>query len=1073
MREIFSTLLFVFLFSGCQNGNSETETIDLITEIELPTKSIKRVTSTDIDTITITVFDSEKSYYKNEPFESDEAGWRISLYDIPVDKQITFLAEAKDSEGFKILEGEVTKSFSKTTSSLIIPISVSTENDVIAVPFLESAVESDGGGTTNLTFKVSNPNADFITWKVIPDPEMAKVSEVGFEAIDGTKKDDGSIEGDIDFSEIVNDSVEIKIGFSGDLGNIIYNKNQFVISNSLGDQTISLFSLFSPRDEAEISLAPIEEKIYVTFYEDKLEAKALIYGDFPRFGEWGCENDFETLSDFKFSDQTYENLLLHYYEAIYDGEYINNYGDYIEVNKTIIALKNSLDENFSRLMATDINDSWESIFGELQSEYYDDLDFKELDAVLYGDGFQQMLDYFVGTKSLFVAFESFYGDNRRSDYNVTLIAILNRYDLKIDSFPTFLEFIVNEPSTMLSDFNSSEREFTANEDYYYSKFGATTDLLKDNLHSFVAKLKDPKFQKFLETFSTSGNTIYDLLEIYYDLPDLNVTETNESEEVEENEEVLKYTRINEKFWKLLKIRPDENMESLLENLTTKYNRNSLDNFDNFLTLHENREFEEFREYYIEHDDPSPQLVSSLEVKYDETVCKQRVETESVRYSWTLESNPDEVLSTENPLVYPFYGTLTDTLVLTANRVSTDDLETVESNVEYKIDINVKDYRDLAGNKLVITYEETNTTEDNTTEVEIEEPKGDPKYRFDLELLDSSQSELNLIYGESVVVDFFADEIGLENFDDNLYPSVVGIPELFTVSIRDKNNTHFQATITANENTTGIENFYMLVENAGYSDVATVKVNVSSPVVNMAVDGVPLKSGIEPEVQLIVGEKRLIPIYAEGFRDGVSLDFEFDPLSGFTVETAGLSSFSSTASKNGATYGVYVTPQSTNAGYLEVSITGNEDDTKKGDETILIHLVPKSGTVIDLSENSCGNINLYQYESIYDTNLSGSTVPASDLNISVVSYNIYPQETYPIKYISDAYSRINLYYKPDDYVNVTSGKIGQMDIFNKNSFQKIGYINYSKEALGKSFYIKYLDEKTNSVICEKMTFPSKI
>jgi hypothetical protein len=1090
MKGILLSFLVTILFSSCQQGNSENgsetvgvsnETTDIWTKVNLPTRSTQRVTSTDIETITITVSNNDRIYYKDEPFLKSEDEWSIELFDIPIDTEVTFLAEAQNSDGFKILEGEVSKTLSKETSSILIPISVVPDNSVISLPVLESAVESDGeSSASSLTFTLSNPNADFITWKVIPDPEMAKISEVGFEAIDGTRDtDDGSIKGEIDFNTIVGDKAEITIGFIGELGNIIYNKNQFILTNSLGDQSVSLFSLYSPRDEIEISLAPIEEKIFINFYDDRLEAKALIYGDFPRFGIDNCKNDFEDLNNFQFSDRTYENLLTHYYDTIYEGLYRDDFGNYIDVNETIIYLKENFDQNFSRLMNTDINDSWDTIFGELQSQYYDDFDFKELDAVLYGIGFQNMLEYFIGQKSLLVAFESYYGDDRRGDYNTTLISILKKYKIKIGSnFETFLEFMVDEPSTMLVDFNATQKQFLENSDYYYTKFQATDDFAKEQLHSFVAKLQDEGFINFQETFSTDGMTIYDLLKTYYDLPDINGTEE------ELNDDAKLYKRIKEKFAKLVDIRPNESLSTLLENLKSKYDVED-DEFKNFLTLHENRGFEEFKEYYVEHHDLSPQLVSSLELKYDETVCKQRVETENIRYSWRYESEPENTLGITNPLFVPFHGTLKDTLVLEARRVNADEI--TESKVEYKIDIDVQNYKDLAGNDLILSFDENNTIGENneTNETVVTEiPKGDPKYRFDL---NKPVSEVELIYGEEITLNFTAEPpYNLYSFDNDLIGRVIGTSKLFTVEVkRTKENEEtnlsrvdFNVTIKANEEKiSGEANLDILVENTGYAEVETIKVIVSSPVVNIQVDGFNYDDEVIPEIRLIEDSKRIIPIYAESIREGISLDFELDTVANFDVGTAGLPTFSNAV--DGITYNLHATPQSGSADSeseeeLLVTITArNEANEKLSDETVKIKLISEKSEDIEFSNTECGEENIYGYETISDTNKSDSNVPASDLNISVVSLNSYPSEKFPEKYENDEYSKIILFYSPDSSINTTSAKIGEIDIFNKNTFNKIGFVNFSKEALGKSFYVKYFDEMTKKLICEKMSFPDKL
>jgi hypothetical protein len=1087
MWKFIVPIITLLVFSSCGDSESENTKIthvDILTEIELPTSAspkrvVKSISSENIDKITLTVFDSAKTYYKDEEFNRGQNNsWSLELNGIPTEREMHFSAKAVSSNGHKILEGYVIETLSSTTPKITIPVEVTYFDSNISEPSLTTILnvsESGNYSDTNLTFTISNSNNDTVHWKLKPDSGILNSSDLNFQPIDGTLNRDGTISGSVDFSTFKSETAEISVKFSGDVGTAIYSQNTLVITNAIEDTTETTFSIYSPRDEIAVSLAPILDNIYLTFYEDQIEAKALIYGDFPLIGEWGCENQLEDLKDFTFANQDYESLLFHYYGIVYENLYVDDFGNEIDVNETITYLNNYADNNFTRLMNLDINDSWETVFGELQAQYYDDLDFKELDKILHGDGFQNMLHYFLGDKSLLVAFESYYTDTRRSDYNGTLIYILDRYKRKRIDFDVFLEFMVDEPSTMLEDFDILERNFTENGDYYYAKFQAEDSRGKDELHSFVAKIEDEGFTNFIKVFSESGSTLYDLLEIYYDLPDIDSSDTDEN--------VLLYKRIKEKFSKLLDLRIDESMNSLLTSLKNKYSSGNDVDFENFLTLHENRGFQEFREYYMESDDPSPQLLSSLESKYDETICVPREEDETVRYSWKFASEPDVEIGATNPLVLPFDGTLIDTIILEANRVTLDENnDLIESKVEYRVDVNIKDYHDQEGNPIAIPVDGNKTIEDINETEEEEVPEevltGDPKYRFAINTYPSPLN-LTLIYGEEYTINFTASYFKDENFDNEFTADINGILRFVTVESieRPTDSDTFLVTIKAGQ-VAGEEELPFMLQNYGHTDVETVGIKVSSPVVEVEIDDVPFEEDETPIVELTEGEIKNIPIYVESAREGISLDFDFSgDISNFNVNNSGESVFI-TKTHEGVTYNLVAKPEIGTAETQEritVSVDAkDENDKYLGTESydILLKSSAKKDLTYDFADCKDRNLYVEGYDFISATLDQKSNNLQTDLNLSLVSRNIYLQRDYPSMYGSDFHSTLYLFYKAEES-DVESPLVGEVSIFSKDTLDQIGIVRYSKEAMGRDFYVKYLDVIDDEVVqvCEKMSFPT--
>jgi hypothetical protein len=1081
--------IIIFLFvNSCGSSDSSSNTtvtsVDIEAKIELPVsvstkRAVKNISSEDISRIEITVFDSAETYYNRKNMIKDGNNWSLELYGIPTERDVTFSVEAKSGNSYTILEGNITKELTASTSSVTIPIKVSYEDSEISEPSLKSVVQTDGNTETTITFTLKNPNSDILNWKLIPDPSIVANSSLNFTPIDGTLNSDSSISGNVDFSTLNTETAEVSIQFSGDVGNMVYSENSFILTNVIEDQTETTFSIYSPRDEVSVSLAPILDNIYVTFDEESIIAKALIYGDFPLLGEWGCKNKLEDLNNFSFSDQSYESLLFHYYETIYENIYTDDYGNEIDVNDTIIYLKETFEDNFTRLMNIDINDSSESLFKELQSQYYDDPDFKELDNLLNRTDFQNMLKYFLGDKSLLIAFKSYYTDTRRTDYNGGIIYILDTYERKIYNFEKFIEFMVDDPSTMLEDFNVESQVFTKNSDYYYTKFLAESDSDKNSLHTFVSKIKDSGFTKFTETFSTSGNTLYDLLKEYYDLPNIELNTT-------EDDNILLWQRITQKFSKLLDVRIDESMETLLTSLKARYNSETNVDFNNFLTLHENRSFQEFREYYIEYSDPSLQLLSSLQSKYDDTICIPRVEDETIRYSWHFASNPDIEIGATNPLKIPFDGTLMDTILLEANRITIDEATgtLIESKVEYRVDVNIKDYHEQNGNPNSVpvdgnlTIDESDLVDENETiDLTPTFPLDQMDYRFEI-VTYPTPLNLTLIYGEEHTISFTASHYMTENFDNDFTSQVLNLPQYVTVEDIERivDSDTFLVTIKAGE-TSGEEDLSFILQNSGHADVEQVGITVVPPIVYTEINGVEYEDDESVIIKLKEGILSEIPIYVKSAREGIQLNFTFSGDAGnYYLNNSGESVFIKETDE-GLTYTLLAKPDFGTAGTEDSIVVtveaSDEDGNYLGSVAYDILLKSESQATSTYSFADCGTINLYEegYEYLTATLDTKSGVLPSDLNLSLVSRNIYLERNFPFEYGENVHTTVNLFYMPET-TDVLSPLVGEVSIVSKNSFEQIGVVKYSKEAMGREFYVKYLDIVNGEVemVCEKMSFP---
>jgi hypothetical protein len=1047
---------------GCESdsgfGSDETfERVNLVAKIDFPvlqddSKELKRVTSDDVDGIYLTVFDSQSIYYNDMEFKRVDEGWEINLYNLPIGRDITFIAEALNENKQVILQGKSTTVLETDTSSVIIPISLSFEEPTISMPTIENnSVNANGDGTTNITFTVINPNSDKVTWRIYSDPVLPE--SISFQPIDGkivSDNDTQYIEGEIDFSATNGDSEKVRITLIGETNNLIYSNNKFEITNSLGDVTSSIFSIYSPRDEIGISIAPIVDNIYLTFYQDKILAQALIFADFPRFDESSayCTNDYTELRSISFADQTFEELMRHYYVSVHDGTY-----EGIDVNYTISILNTVeiLDEdgyfresNFTKLMKVDINDSWESLFGELQDIYYADtridpddghLSFDELKIFLYDDGFQEMLSYYTGEKKLITAMKNFY----RQDLEI--ITIINSYQRDISDFNTFLEFIVNPPSTMMEDYQNGG--FVENGEYYYSKFKATTDEEKENLHLFIEKIEDASFQYFLDAFNSSGYRLYHLMYEYY------------------KEDVY-----DSRFAKLLDFRIDETKEALLISLDPLFATKSViyqEAYQNFQILEENRDFKEYLEYYTTQESVDPQLENSIQSKYDDTVCNNRIIEENVDYFWKFASDPDNLLGSANPLVIEdFYGTIDDTLLL--------EVKNIEGiSATYSVDLNIKHYHDSDGNPLIIEVEDidenvtyTDTTDDTNSSLSI----GDPEYRFELY---SNISSLELIYGETKTVRFVTN-VGFEDFRAD----IIGSMSFIDYEIFQRDSTIFDVEFTA-KSVEGTESFDFIVQNDGHTEVEQIQIDVIPPVINVKVDGKEVEDDVASVVSVYESKLRTVPIEATSPR-GHKLKFSFTgvDISNFGVEDNGSNTFSSGTS-TGITYGLLVKALLGSVGEANTVTLIITDEEVGKSEMFKITLVSTEYIDLSVGLKECkyrgATLQLDDYEYTAAT-IDDGRVVSEDNMFQLQSFNVINYSENMA--FNDYLSKMVVLHDPLE-TETTKTPTYKMDIYNYYNHELIGEIRYTEDAKGDEFYIKYVDNSgsTNQLICEKHSFPSDL
>jgi hypothetical protein len=1079
VKKVGVYLILLFIFIGCGGSNSGSESVDsvnLVAKVEVPisldveTKSLKRLSSTDISGIYLTVFDSQKNYYQDKKFIFSENSWELNLTNLPIGRDIRFIVEALNYQNQVVMEGSLLKELTVDTSSVSIPLTFSYDEPTINLPTIYSGQSNDNDdGSANLTFTIINPNSDKVTWRVTPDPILPE--NIIFEPIDGALSSDGkSIEGEIDFSTIVGDSIEISIAVSGDLGNLAYRNNSFELTNSYNDITTLAFSIYSPRDEIYLSIAPILENIFITFREDEIEAKAVIFADFPQFSSSssGCSNNFEELNSFRFSDQTFETLFRHYYDAIYDGVFTyEEFGveNSIDVNSTLYELRRmgnefnaSLESNFSRLMKIDINDSWESLFGELQNIYYADARFDSMKNYLYGDGFQSMLDYYVGEKSLVVALESFYGDRMRDEYNASLIDIITGYKKSISNFSDFLEFMINPPSTMLTDFSVEDMNFSQNGEYYYSKFGADSNRTKDELHGFLKAIEDFDFQEFEKLFNQSGIRLYILMQLYYNV----------------------YNIYDSRFSKLLEMRVDETEESLIADLNNRFADEQNSTYENFTILYENRDFLEFLEYYKTYEDLDPKLVYSIQSKYDETICAERLESDDVEYSWKFASDPERLIpceetttpcifrGDENPLlITDFYGNLNDTLIL-------DVTNGEGAKAQYSVDINVKNYHDSTGKPLVIETvgsgvddNESNDTATDTNTTTVSD--GDPAYQFDLRI-QNDESAITLVYGQQETVRFIASK----EFD--FQSELIGKINFLNYTVTKIADTVYDVSFTAKDES-GEEPYDFILQNGGHTEVERVTVTVVPPVVDVKIDEVIADGSESTIVSVFENQQRTVLVEATS-PIGSGLRFSIGGVDADNFFVTKKESVISSGTAEGIVNELTVWSRSSAGSTNTITLTITDEVIGKSSTFKILLKSAEYVAPDDDNKFVCNhggdeltlNSNLYEYLSVKVG--EGSKLSVEGL-FEIESSNIidyYSNDLYNIEV-----SKLVVLHKPSN--EVTRDMIGAMDIYNSNTHEIIGRVKYSQDALGTDFYLKYFDQRhfteTGEVMCEKFSFPEEI
>jgi hypothetical protein len=1024
---IYLSIGFSLVFTSCNSSGGLDNTLDVtgsditkesvnltvkigydetILEKQL-SKVLKRVQMSDVASIQLTIFDSQKSYVVDQVFNKTASGsWELEVYNLPANSDLTLIAEGFDVNSYRILSGTVSTQLSIDSVDVTIPLSLAKTEAVISVPTIKSINGGTAGDSRKrLTFTITNPNSEFVTWRVTPDTALSTYGEFN------------QTFGQLDFR--FKSQLSFSIDFVGNLGTMFF-ENKLDINSSVGDVTTTFFKIYEQRDIVKVSLAPIVDNIYLTFYDNRVEAHGII--DSKLLKTEVCSNNFDDLfSEFVFRNKSFEELFKHFYSSTSNGE--------VDVDEVLTILKSEInsseESNLSKMLNLDINHTFTSLFQMYQTQYgYTNEKFNKIYDYLTDPSFSKMLDYYSGDeKSLLLTLKSFY----KEDTNLT--SVISTYEDRFgeSSFSNLIDYMItSSQSTLLLDFNEEDQNFTNNGDFYYAKFGDNNSSLRLNLNLLVTKIKDYNFQEFLKLFGESGVRLYILMQFYFD----------------------DYSIYDPAFAKLLNFRVDENFEKLYANLKSKHN--NLDSFLNFSELVENRDFTEFLEYY---KNPTTQLYNSIKAKYDQDICI----TENfglIDYSWSLQNSSLEI---ENPYTNPitianFAGTLQDTILLEARN---------ENGVvsEYSYHVNIKNWFDNNGNPINIYDPEDNETLDddpanpqNPDNNDTTNPSDGTDYAFSLF---ADKTNVNLLYGETTKVRFTTSK-RFEDFEKEILGVVNST--LFAYSIADVSTTTetiYELTLTA-RNLTGTASLSFVVQNSYHSEVANISLTISNPIQILE---------LKQSYTVLQTHDLNISVKVANSR-GDTLQFSLiDDSDVFDAWRSGSSQFT-TGTADGVIYNFVVRGLSEGEENLTLVIT---DTTMEPDYQkiipIIIKVEPLDETAVtnELAKFSCGTVQLsslvYEYtDDEYDT--SGNSVYSGDSAIQVQSLNSV--------YVTNSYlSRVVILHPGT--TGYTGSDYGTFYLYNQQTKKSVGIIKYAPTMADREFYAKYYDSATNSVICEKHKF----
>ncbi len=1039
-RNYLFFAIFSILFLGCGSGGGVDKVLDsgketTIQRVNLTLKigydesilsretesvrETKRVKFSDLSSVLITIFDSQKNYYVDQNiFKNSSGNWEFQLNDIPTGINITFIAEGFDSRGYRIFSGKVIDELDISDSSIVIPLSLAQTEATVLTPSIASIIGNSGSSQgKQITFTITNPNSEFVNWKLTPDEALKKYGTFS------------QTNGSLDFrfkSELTFD-----VNFSGTLDNIIF-ENRLDLNNSVGDLTTIFFKLYEQNNKISFSIAPVVNNISLVFKSDRVIATALL--DSSLMKKEVCTNDFKDLIlDFNMTNRSFIELFTRYYNAI---------DKYNELNESITNFKNQVsDNNFTKLLNLDISYSFDSLFLNYQKQYgYSSDSFNNLYKLLKDNNFSKLLNYYQSDLrgENLTLLETYY----RDDMNFS--NILKNYisNFGRENFSNLIEYyIADSQSTLLTDYNFSDKNFSKNGEFFYGKFGVKnlddneSNESKANFDMLLKRFTNNNYTSFYTVFTTGGKTLNELLGTYY----------NDSYSFDNN------------FAPLLNLVIDENFDKLWDNLNYKYS-----NLSSFKTLAEfinNSDFIQWLNYYKYQ---TSELLNSIRSKLDHDICSSE-ELDTLNYQWSLDKNS---LLIEDPYKNPitiknFTGTLQDKLnliVSSANGVKS----------EYSYQINIKSWLYSSGNPIKIDNGlDNNSTDNNSTENNNSNGNTDnnsstgggttnPTVNYKFSLDSNVSGDLLLLYGESTEVvfttskyfsDFMADIVG--DFGNGEIFTLGEIKDISTATTRK-----YSVKITANR-TLGGGYFTFAIQNSGHAEAKTIKIAVENPIQVLELKrNYTVVEGTEVNLTMRVSNAR-----------GDTLNFSIsESSSNFDAVPIGTINFTS-GTTDGIGFDFKVSGLKEGESNLTIRITDTTMEPDYWLEYPIVIKVDKTNEQVltnKLLQFACGSVQLdsktYEYVADGWSPTADSSINSPDNYINVQSFN---------QLDSANLSRIVILYpKPSGNF---SGEYTNFYVYNQSTFKNIGTIKYGSSMKDKEFYIKYYDISTNSVMCEKHKF----
>ncbi len=188
-----------------------------------------------IESIYLTIYSDELTYVADKPFEKIDDIWTISLPSLIIDENLTFLANAFNSNGDLIYQSNQTIKLKLEDNNISITFKSITEyeNLLITTDIIDIISEDDD---TQIRFKITNPNEDNITYNIYSDDDYEFTPSSG--TIDNYDENSSYLL-DINYS---------KADSEGNYGNLI------TLVNSIEDQNISYRFTLNIDENGTVSL---------------------------------------------------------------------------------------------------------------------------------------------------------------------------------------------------------------------------------------------------------------------------------------------------------------------------------------------------------------------------------------------------------------------------------------------------------------------------------------------------------------------------------------------------------------------------------------------------------------------------------------------------------------------------------------------------------------------------------------------------------------------------------------------------------------------------------------------------